>query len=170
MERPARGMVEDRRAPARPVKRVEIVGHVLAHLAQGGQVARQDGGSHRQRLGHGHAIAFGERGHQQRACAAQQRRKTRIGAAVQFLDMADQRRAAFEHVDDLLVLPAPPPDHDQTRNLVRGQSFSQMAPEMEQQQVVLARLDRAQTDEIGRPSAPGSGSAGGSSSVPSRAT
>jgi hypothetical protein len=71
-------------------------------------------------------------------------------AALTDLDhRAAQHLAAVEQVEHLLAFPAALPDHQQARG-VGALRAHQPRPDLQQQQVVLARLDRSQHDE-GRP-------------------
>ncbi len=62
-------------------------------------------------------------------------------------DGVAQCRAAIEQVDDVFDFPAALPDQDQDRGPV-PEIAAQLAPQVEQQQVIFARLDRADIDEI----------------------
>src|ERR1700741_292572 len=63
--------------------------------------------------------------------------------------MVGQAWATIEHVDDLLIFPPPTADNHQPRNRFSS-LLSHGPPDVEQQQVILARIHGADTDEIGR--------------------
>ena len=99
----------------------------------GFDIARDDRRADRQGLGNRHAEPFGKGRHQQRVGAADGRSQVAVAATVHFLQHRAERRAAFEHVDDLLILPPPAPDHQQAWHIVQRQRFSHFAPQVKQQ-------------------------------------
>ena len=54
--------------------------------------------------------------------------------------------AAFDHVDDLLVFPTAAADEDEADG---GAVLGEAAPEVEDEEVVLAGLDGAEEDKVG---------------------
>ncbi len=71
-----------------------------------------------------------------------------IGAAGHFRDKASQSLATFQQIDDVLALPAALPDQDQARGAI-AQPLNQVAPCVQEQKMIFARLDGAQNDKIG---------------------
>ena len=57
---------------------------------------------------------------------------------------------ALQHVDHLFVLPAAPADDDEPGHRFGRQGLRHRTPQVEQQQVVLPRLDGGQDDEVDR--------------------
>ena len=62
-------------------------------------------------------------------------------------DRAAQAGAAFEHIDDVFGLPAALADQHEKRRRA-AKVAGELAPQIEQQQMVFARLDRADIDKI----------------------
>ena len=77
----------------------------------------------------------------------EQRRHLGVGQIVAFEDDAAQAGAAFQHIDGVFGFPSALSDQNKIRSRF-AKLVDQLAPEIEQQQVVLARLDCADADEI----------------------
>jgi len=85
---------------------------------------------------------------QQRARPFQQMRHLGVGDMAALEDEPTQHRAAVEHLDGVPGLPSTVADQHEARGL-RSELRSELPPQIEQQQVVFARLDGADADEIG---------------------
>ena len=59
-----------------------------------------------------------------------------------------QCRTAAEHIDRVLDFPSTPADQHQSRRALRVLTYN-ITPKIKQQQMVLARLNRAEANEIG---------------------
>ena len=137
--------------PARTVERIEKFRHGAAGLAQGRDVAAQSRHPKLQRLDHREAEPFGEGRQQQRARAFAATR-TIAASGNALCSMTVPRSAGQRSSMSTTFSVSQPRCPTSTRT---GAAFPELAaepaPQIEQQQVVLARLDRADIDEI-RPS------------------
>ena len=141
--RPAR----NRGSPAasRTVERVEIFRHSAAGLAQCRDVAAQRRHAERKRLDQRKAEAFGEGRQQQRPRPPYQTRHLGVGHR---RSMTMPRRPESS-MSTTFSVSQPRCPTSTSRGAALGFS-GEPAPQIEQQQVVLARLDRADIDEIRR--------------------
>ena len=138
----------DRADPGRPVDGVGEHGVILADLAMGGDVGDDGRRADRQALHHRQPETLGEGGSDERRRIRHQPRQPRVGEVGGLGQERRELARAFEHVDDVLVLPAAPPGDDEARR-AGAVALDQPAPDREQKQQVLARLDGADIDEIG---------------------
>jgi hypothetical protein len=101
----------------------------------------------RQGLGDRQTEPLGETGHQQRPGAAQQCGQPRVGHRSEFDNMPSQRATAIQQIQHILVLPPTLSDNQQSWGAF-PMVGDQAPPDVQQQQMVLARLDRADAQEI----------------------
>ena len=142
------GVIQHGACPGWAIERVEVIRYLAAHLPQRRQIGADHRHAGRQCLGDRQAVAFGEGGEEQGAGARQQGSRAVIGQGAEFGHMAAQMRAAFEQVEHMLVLPASAADDIKMRDL-RLSARRHLPPQVQQQDVVLAGLHRAEDDEIG---------------------
>ncbi len=140
-------IVENGGAPARAVERVEIFRDTLADLAKDRNVAGEHRNPEGQRFDQREAEAFGKGRQQQCPRVLKEAGGLAVGECRPFRHEPGQRRAAVEHVDRGLDFPAAPPDQQQGG---RGVAVAgEIAPQIEQQQMVFARLDCPEAHKIG---------------------
>ena len=113
---------------------------VAADLAQRGQVRGDDGGAHGQRLGQRQAVTLGAAGEENGARRGDLGRERGVTGGADLVDGPAHDRVGVEATEHLGVLPTAPAGDVQLR-CVRAER----RPDVEQQRVVLARLDGAET-------------------------
>ena len=94
------------------------------------------------------AVAFREGGHEERARSEKQPLQARRPETGRPNDVTLQRRASVEQIDDMLVLPSALADQEELGRRI-AELGDEVAPDMQDEQMVLARLDRPAHDEIG---------------------
>lgn len=135
--------------PAGTVERIEIIGNVARDFVKYAQVACEYGRAQRQRFHEGHPISFDERRKQQ-CPRMHEPRAQLIVRAIRHLDNGSlEVCAAFEHIHDVFAFPAAPSD-DHEFGRLRAELFDELPPYVQHEPMILARLDRAEHDEIGR--------------------
>src|SRR5215472_369044 len=142
-------IIDNGGSPTDAVERVEILRNRPAILAQCREITADDGHPERQRLDERKPKPLGEGRKQKGLSSLDQARHLVVRQIAALDDDVAQRGAAFEHIDRVFGLPPPLSYQHQTGDSI-AQFLGEVAPKVEQQQVVLARLDGTDAYEIGR--------------------
>ncbi len=152
-----RGAVQrafDRRQPRRAIQRIDQRRGLAGELPVGGNVRGDHRRAQRQGFDDRQVEAFRQRRAEQRRGASDQARQFTVAEVADLMHQPDHRLGALQVVDHRLVLPAAPAHQHQPRRL-GAQTFGKPPPGREQEGDVLARLERADADEIGSRRRPG---------------
>ena len=142
-------VIEDRLAPGRRVGGIEIFRHVAADLAQRRQIAAQRRHPERQRFRDRQAEPFGERGKERGARAGDDPRHPCVGNGVALNDEIARRALPADRAHHVTHHPAALADEDETRRAL-AELRLQSPPDVEQQEMILLRLNGGDEREIGR--------------------
>src|SRR5262249_44954376 len=124
----------------KPVERIEILRDDTAIITQCGEIAAQNRNPKGQRFDQREPEPFGEGRQQQRLSTLDNAGCLDIRLIIAFENDAAQRRTAFKHVDRAFGFPAALPDQYEAGASI-AELVPQLAPQIEQQQMVLARFD-----------------------------
>lgn len=146
-ERIGNGVPLDRRLPSRPVERVQIFRHRAADLPQYVDVAAQGRNAQGKGFGKRKPESLVEGGKKQCTGAFEKACHPIIGRQILLMHKRTQHWRPFQHIDDVFVFPTPRTNDDKMRSSIAmlGAKYS---PYIEDQQVILARLDGADHYEI----------------------
>src|SRR6516162_3188489 len=140
-------IVNDRRPPAWTIERVEKFSHVTAVLSQCGEIAAQGWNPERQRFNQRKPEPFGKGWKQQSPRSLDEPRQLSIRQIAVFEDDAPQCRTAFQHVDCIFGFPPALADQNQPWHGIT-EFVNQLAPKIQQQQMVLTGLDGANANKV----------------------
>jgi hypothetical protein len=143
------GVVGDGGEPVGAVEGLEVVWNEAGELAEDGEVAGDDGDGVRKGFGYGEAEAFGEGGEEEGLGVVEKGGHVPVGTGVHFVDEADEGGAAFEEVDAVFAFPAALAEENEVGGAGVACFEGELAPELQEEGVVFARLDGADHHEVG---------------------